>query len=620
MKSIFFPLFLLSLLLSSKQGISQQAFSELWSAKTFLPFSSYLEATSPTSPADASITINANVIVDSVSQALFGNNLASYMNKNSLTIPLKKENWKNAHHTLMRWPGGNQSNQYFWDGNIPSSIKTDAKFSLAQAVSGTDGAWRLPNDGYLQMLDTLSCQGIVCVNAAYAFYGADSDPIATAAHYAAEYVRYMNGTKKANIKYWEVGNENYGQWQAGYMVNGVQTTGTQYGQVFNTFVDSMKSADPNIFVGAVIHPDDSVYDNWSNLVLPIVQDKADFLIIHEYFHPSANRNAISEDAIYAEINQVGQNKQQVQDMVAAYTSKPRDHFPIAMTEYNARSGVRELSRTNALFISACLGEYAKHGYDAVMLWDMQNGYENPNDGKDGGDHGIISRNDAGEDNILGNADDLPDWSAYPALYAYHYFHKYFGDVMLQGNSSHSDLLVYPTKFTSGEIGIVLLNKSNTQHTPTITVQQQTLGARVYWHTITGEGDMDRTVFINGNGPALGSSGVSGPQNYADIPPQSALIYGNSFLFDAPAYSVSYIALETGTVTGNGVPSNSSDDEIFPNPTNGFVQLPESGVFSVKDNEGSVVLLGEGTTADLSNLAPGWYLITQGSKSYKVVKK
>ena len=48
-----------------------------------------------------------------------------------------------------------------------------------------------------------------------------------------------------------MGNENYGPWQAGHTVNGVQISGTDYGNIFNGFVDSM-AADPTIKIGAVI--------------------------------------------------------------------------------------------------------------------------------------------------------------------------------------------------------------------------------------------------------------------------------------------------------------------------------------------------------------------------------
>ena len=46
----------------------------------------------------------------------------------------------------------------------------------------------------------------------------------------------MNQNLNANIKYWEVGNENYGPWQAGYVVNGDTINGSKYGDIFNVLL------------------------------------------------------------------------------------------------------------------------------------------------------------------------------------------------------------------------------------------------------------------------------------------------------------------------------------------------------------------------------------------------
>ena len=46
-------------------------------------------------------------------------------------------------------------------------------------------------------------------------YGTGTNPAAKAAHLAADWVRYDNG----RTKYWEVGNENFGDWEAGYRIN-----------------------------------------------------------------------------------------------------------------------------------------------------------------------------------------------------------------------------------------------------------------------------------------------------------------------------------------------------------------------------------------------------------------
>ena len=122
-----------------------------------------------------------------------------------------------------------------------SKIKKDDNFYL---IDGS--GWRISPDDFANTLIQTNSKGIIAVNASYAIYGTAPNPIEVAAGYAADFVRHMNNDLNANIKYWEVGNENYGPWQAGYSVNGNQITGSDYGTIFNVFVDSMKAADPSI--------------------------------------------------------------------------------------------------------------------------------------------------------------------------------------------------------------------------------------------------------------------------------------------------------------------------------------------------------------------------------------
>lgn len=68
---------------------------------------------------------------------------------------------------------------------------------------------------YYRLLDTLSVTGIITINYAYARYGTSSDPVSQAAHYAADWVRYDNG----RTKFWEIGNENFGNWNKGYQID-----------------------------------------------------------------------------------------------------------------------------------------------------------------------------------------------------------------------------------------------------------------------------------------------------------------------------------------------------------------------------------------------------------------
>jgi hypothetical protein len=96
------------------------------------------------------------------------------------------------------------------------------------------------------MLQQSNNQGLITINYGYARYGTGTNPVSAAAHLAADWVRYDNG----RTKYWEIGNENFGNWEAGYRINVADNkdgqpeyiTGDLYGQHFRVFADSMRKA------------------------------------------------------------------------------------------------------------------------------------------------------------------------------------------------------------------------------------------------------------------------------------------------------------------------------------------------------------------------------------------
>ena len=209
---------------------------------------------------------------------------------------------------------------------MPSSILNDDQITVNDLIDGT--GWRISPDEFSNVLIQTNSQGIIAVNASYARYGTAQNAIQVAAGYAADFVRHMNNNLNANIKYWEVGNENYGPWQAGHTVNGIQISGTDYGNIFNVFVDSMKAADPTIKIGAVIFPHDGVYNNWSRNVLQKVQNTADFLIIHDYFKRKNNPNNVTYDEMMISVDEVQQDVNNVNNMVTSYTSKPSNYYQL----------------------------------------------------------------------------------------------------------------------------------------------------------------------------------------------------------------------------------------------------------------------------------------------------
>ena len=601
------------LILSVNHSFSQKAFEEYYVDKSFDPFTSYTSKALPTTTANAIISVDHNVVVNNVRQSLFANNAVGWQG-NLTTTNDREQHWKNAGFSLLRYPGGNWSNLFFWDGNTPSTILNEStlKGDINNLQKGND-AWMLETDEFPDLLNFIDADGIVCVNVGYAFYGTSTNPVETAAQYAANWVKHYNVDLNLGVKYWELGNENYGPWQAGFDLS----TPQKYADACKIFAQKMKAVDPTIKIGVNFYEGDGGFNqpqgkNWNELVLPIVQEIMDFAIIHHYPHPANNRNDILEKDIYSAVHEVEKTIEWFHRQTTTYTSKPAGYFPIAITEFNARTGVREISRTNALFTTMMLGEYAKYNdYAAAIQWDLQNGYT-----VGLGDHGLTSKGDP----------FMVDGSPNPSFYAYYYMNRYFGNQLITSNSTDTNIVIYATKFTSGELGLVVINKSNTDKVIDINLGNYAKGNRFYWHTINGDNsDFDRTLYVNNQGPsttfnigetytngtrsevatAFDANGVGGPLNYAAIKPYSALIAttGNT-KFSTGKYSATYIVFEKST-SGCSIPYLGPDRNICGVPNSKLTTGLSPAGLTFKWSKGGTDL---GTSSELSISTSGIYKV------------
>ena len=160
-------------------------------------------------------------------------------------------------------------------------------------------------------------------------------------------------------------------------------------------------------------------------------------------------------------------------------------------------------------------------------WDLANGWNN------GDDHGLFS---------TGDEPGVAKYAARPAFYYLYYFQKYFGDVMVEATSAGTNISVYASLFTSGEAGIVLVNKSNSDEVVELTLQNFKPGSRYYTYTLTGGTDnglFSRKVYVNGLTTATEGGG---PENYESIKAKSTLINGNIRL-SVPKYAVVHLIVE-----------------------------------------------------------------------------
>lgn len=523
-------------------------FLDNWTPKNF-SVPAYTDTTVPSAAATTFVSVYAAKIVAKVPSSLFGHNANIWMTQLTTELPLMNH-IKNLKPNIIRFPGGSISDIFFWNAQ-PNVKPADAPATLLDAagVASTAGYWYGKNtaswtcsvDSYYAMLQQTGNEGMITVNYGYARYGTGPNPVAQAAHLAADWVRYDNG----RTKYWEVGNECNGTWEAGYRINTADNkdgqpqivTGALYGQHVKVFVDSMKKAaqeiGKTIYIGAYLlekQPESwqtPTDQSWNQGVLQQSANKADYYVIHSYYTPyktNATAEVILNTASDNTVAMMAYVKANIQTNGATIK-------PIALNEWNITSegSMQQVSFVNGMHGAILLGEALKNKYGMTSRWDFANAWEN------GNDHGLF--------NIGDEPGGVSKWNPRPAFYYLYYFQKMLGDRLLQTTVNGSGILAYASSFTSGEKGVILMNKSTAAQTVQITQENFKAGNRFYWYTLTGgadNGEFSRKVFVNGKGPAEASGGPSA--EYATLKAYSATT-GAGIKVAMPARSVVYMVMD-----------------------------------------------------------------------------
>ncbi|MGG9960910.1 alpha-L-arabinofuranosidase [Ferruginibacter sp. SUN106] len=517
-----------------------------WQSKTFTA-PSYNDVAKPVATATSLVTIDAGTIVTKVVPSVYAHNANSWMG-DMINDPALINHITNLKPGIIRFPGGSISDIYFWNA-LPGTAPADAPAQLLDANGTANAAnywvgkntanWTISLDKYYSMLAQTGNQGMITVNYAYARYSTATNPVASAAHLAADWVRYDNG----RTKYWEIGNECNGTWEASYRINTANNkdgqpaiiTGALYGQHVKVFIDSMRKAateiGKTIYIGSYIleaQPaawQTATDQTWNAGVLAQVNTATDYYIIHSYYTPYQTNATATEILNTATDNTTSMlNFYQNGLTAAGNTIKP-----VALTEYNITSqgSKQQVSFVNGMHATILLGEAIKNKYGMSARWDLSNGYNG------GNDHGLFN---------AGDEPGVAKWNPRPAFYYMYYFQKYMGDRMLKSTVT-GGVLAYASSFSSGEKAVVLVNKSTSAETVNITLQNATAGARYYWYTLTGgndNGEFSPSVFVNGNGPTEPTGGPSA--TYTTIKASSAAT-GGGINVSMPARSVVYLAID-----------------------------------------------------------------------------
>jgi hypothetical protein len=209
---------------------------------------------------------------------------------------------------------------------------------------------------------------------------------------AAAWVHYANKVKNYGIKYWEIGNEVGGKWEAGGPVHSVD-----YARRYIAFYEAMKAEDPTIRIVAQVGVTDpsGAYDGKpclqsfvDRLAKDGKQKYLDIASVHQYSNWGQN----VKDLLDSPVTQMADLAASVKKQLAAYPELAE--VPIWMSEFNTSDQVkpRDISVRieNGLWLAQYMPEFIRNfgtrGY--MTLWDVLNGGTALKDEK-GGDHGYL---------------------------------------------------------------------------------------------------------------------------------------------------------------------------------------------------------------------------------------
>jgi len=417
--------------------------------------------------------------------------------------------------TTLRFPGGSTSDDYHW-----------------QTGSTSDGAYVNPSntfDAFMGVAHQAGAAPILTVN-----YGSNAagngggDP-----NEAAAWVDYANNTKHYGIKYWEIGNEIYGNGEYGasweYDLHSDHSP-SAYGANVAAFASAMKAKDPTIKVGAVLTspgdwPDGQSPD-WNTAVLAACGTKIDFVIVHWYAQGPGSE---TDSGLLSSTGGLAAKVAKVKALLSQYCGANAAHVQIFVTETNSVSynpGKQTVSLVNGLFAADDYMDWLENGVANVDWWDLHNGSLS-GDNNSGdlygsanyGDYGLLSNATAGEP-----AADTP-FAPYYGIQMLTKLGKP-GDQMVTAASSQGLLAVHAVKQAGGKLALLLINKDPNN-------------------------SVAASISVSGFTPASASTVFSFGQSSSAIT-SAAGSAGSSFTQTVPPYSLTTVVLAPSG-SGGGTP-------------------------------------------------------------------
>ncbi len=339
---------------------------------------------------------------------------------------------------MRRYPGGSYSDIYHWETHT------------------APGGYVAPNtdfDTFMGGVRRIGAQPMIVAN-----YGTGTPAE------AAGWVRYANVTKGYGVKYWTIGNENYGNghygsaWEAD---DHPDKSPNQYASLVVQYADAMKAVDPTIKVGAVLTmpgnwPDAIVAGgdagSWNQVVLSAAGSKIDFVDVHWYPGGGTAAEALSKpdhiaDGIYL-----------LRQQIARYAGANASRIGMSFTELNV--GVGRNTQPGALFLADTYTGLLEQGAFTVQWWNVHNGIEavsTVGGQTDYQDFGILSSGNCLPDGVTCEPALNTPFAPYHALSMVNKLAKP-GDQFVRAASDQPLVTAHAARKPNGNLTVLLSNK------------------------------------------------------------------------------------------------------------------------------------------------------------------
>jgi hypothetical protein len=458
-------------------------------------------------PASLSTIVNAGSTSNTVSTTLLGVNLTWWDDK--LTTHQTQQMVSAAGLAAFRFPGGSSSDDFHF--NVASNYGDPVAVTIpqfAQFVQAAGGVGLATLDygsgspqeaaaelAYLEGSPTDSTvigNGLEWSDSANAWQTVNWNTVGYWAGLRAaaplsvddglNFLRVQHAAPFSSVVYWEVGNEEYGDWEIdhhGTTGPGGASTGAQrdpatYAAFARTFAGYAAEIAPGMQIGIDSgDPGTSSYNSWTSRVLTdglALGFVPGFISDHSYMQaPGGESDSFLLQHTVSDPGSVldwATRYADYQALLQADLGSQAGSVRVMATEFNsvyANPGKQITSLVNGLFIADSIGSLLGSGYTGGFVWDLRNSWAGSGENnaaslfgwRQGGDYGLLG------DPNLNAPPSTGAYIPYPSYFAEQLVSKIVqtGGTVVSASSSFSGLAVYAVKEPNGHLDLLVINKN-----------------------------------------------------------------------------------------------------------------------------------------------------------------